>query len=377
MKNKLIYKIFGMQHSLTRSEMEDAMHANEHFDFDLESKLMSSAFDDDAFDGFKSSGVQIHEMRGIDQRIQKLISRPSSNGFKTWFLASWIGIFTLLLMSPFLLDSIPQENAIGKNEPNNSENTGTNALSYENENTVIVENTDEYDERFTVSILHFDKEHRDQSNQNTSNTDINAAQIIDDLPERIEVRTAEILIMRSKDIGIKKAKAKEIALHNHIFIDFRGLRPEQKIKMEATLTGLGANFSSVDNKIDNNDQFEGPYEVSYHDYLTQTALLINAQDFKSALKQFNIILKHYPNDENALFYGAYCHYQIGQYEEGLILLERLTKSTYANFDEEREWYLLKCYSKLNRTNDAKLMAEKIANAGGFYSEQARDFLKKR
>jgi len=377
MKNKLIYKIFGRQGSLSRSEMEDALETHEHFDFESESKLMASGFDQDAFDGFKSSGVHIHEMRGIDRSMEQWFSRTSSNGFKTWFLASWIGIFTLLMLCTLFIDSIPYDNRISTNEPNDSENKGVYAQSYTIENNVIAENSTENDERFTINSPYLEKSHQVDAHQNTSNADFDAFKRSDDLPERIEVRTAEILNMRSKDIGIKKSKAKEVALHNHIFIDFRGLRPERKIKTETTLTGVGANFSDANQKIDNNEHLERPFEISYHDYLTETALILNAQDFKTALTQFSIILKHYPNDENALFYSAYCQYQLGQYEESLLLLERLAKSTYANFDEEREWYLLKCFSKLHRTNDAKLMAEKIANAGGFYSEQARDFLKKR
>jgi tetratricopeptide (TPR) repeat protein len=193
----------------------------------------------------------------------------------------------------------------------------------------------------------------------------------------MEIKTAEILNKRAKDLGIKKTKAKEVALSNLIFIDFRGIRAEQTLPSEVNLSGTGANLSNRETKKNDLEPSIQKTEVAYHDYLAQTAEILQRNDFKTALQRFKTILKYYPSDDNALFYGAYCLFQTGNYQESLVYLEQLTKSNYANFEEERDWYILKCLTKLNRMLDAKRVAEKIIEQNGFYSEQARDFLTKR
>ncbi len=377
MKNRLIDKIFGLPNALSRNDLEQALSNKDSFDFQLEYKLIGASFDDDALEGFKLSRLKVSDMDNLDQKMQNLFSSSSTDGFQKWFLSIWGGLFALMLSTAFLLTTF-----IGKNQQSEMKNLQVNdkinnEQAVEREGSSIAINPEEQKERFTIIISKYNSKEQSKSEQQTNLVDTHKNPRIDDLPERIQVKTAELLNMRSKDSGIKKSKAKEIALHNHIFIDFRGIRADQTFKIDQVLTGTSANYSNQDSKNTNSEVLDGTVEIPYHDYLSETALLLKSNDFKFALKQFNVILKYYPNDENALFYGAYCLYQLGLFKESLDYLERLSKSTYSNFDEEMDWYLLKCYSKLNKSAEAKQLAEKIVENGGFYSEQAQDFLKKR
>ena len=57
--------------------------------------------------------------------------------------------------------------------------------------------------------------------------------------------------------------------------------------------------------------------VTYKSYLFETQELFAIGNFKAALKRYNVILSHYPNDLNAHFYGGLCYYNLKQPQKAL------------------------------------------------------------
>jgi tetratricopeptide (TPR) repeat protein len=378
MKSNLINKIFGFKHPLTRNQLDSTLGGDHALDFELESKLLETCFDTAAIEGFKQAGLSTSDMNQLDKKIhQQVLNADSSNGFQKWFFVCWFSLFIVLLLTPLVLDdrSNLKPELVYSDQPQNPQSSETeNGHTFQEDNMSVASAGEE---RFTVNVAEMYSPEQAKRHSEKKNDDTPISLGSDETPRRMEIKTAEILNKRAKDLGIKKTKAKEVALSNYIFIDFRGIRAEQTLPSEVNLSGTGANLSNRETKKNDFEPSIQKTEVAYHDYLAQTAEILQRSDFKTALQRFKTILKYYPSDDNALFYGAYCLFQTGDYQESLVYLEQLTKSNYANFEEECDWYMLKCLTKLNRMLDAKRVAEKIIEQNGFYSEQARDFLTKR
>jgi TolA-binding protein len=375
MKDNLIHKIFGTKAPLTRQEIDSSLGDNIDLPHKIELKMVDSSFESEAFEGFLEAGLTTASMTAMDRKMLKHLQSSSTQGFQNWFIGLWSVIFLLLIFSSkLLINEKKDENIVLANRTIHEDNILSSVTTEVTQTDIHAEKENE---RFTIHLS--TKSSSQKPDQQASGQQNAIAQTAkhDDLPVRMEVQTAELINIRAKETGIKKPRAKEVALANFIFIDFRGIRSSNTFIAESLISGTGANLAHSNIKPDISNPTLGEIEVNYHDYLQETAFLMKDNNFKESIQRFKVILKHYPNDENALFYMAYCHFQLKQYKECLEYLEQLKKSTYGNFDEECDWYMLKTFQKLNRLSEAERLAEKIVELDGFYSEQARDFLRKR
>lgn len=377
MKNKLFNNIFSEKAPISRGELDSHIELGDKIEFSIAVKAIDSPFESDALEGFQNTGLTTGAMSGLDQVMSQRYSLGETGLFERWFLSAWSLAFTLLICAPLLLvdgsdqkGNVPIKSPIVLNE--NEGSPQTHSI-----NDFDISETPQDHDRFVVEFKNPAQSNSQIDKTNSSASNTAATDKKEDVPVRMDLKTAELIFAREKDYQIKKPKAKETALANYIFIDFRGIRNKNTLQLELPISGTGADLSHSDAKRDFIDTESNVNEVDYHEYLEQTAYLMQQNNFKQAYTRFQTILKHYPTDENALFYGAYCLFQLKQYQESLVSLEALKKSAYGNFDEERDWYMLKCYQKLNRNSEAERMAEKIVNQEGFYSIQAREFLKTR
>ncbi len=362
---------------MSRSELDSHIEFGDDSEFSIAVKAIDSPFESDALEGFQNTGLTTDAMNNLDQVMTQRYSLGDNGLFERWFLSAWSLALTLLICAPLLLvDRSDEKGNVPINIPivlnESEESPQTHSI-----NELDVSETPQDHERFVVEFKNPAQSNSQIDKTNSSAPNTAATDKREDVPVRMDLKTAELIFARDKDYHIKKPKAKETALANYIFIDFRGIRNKNTLQLELPISGTGADLSHSDVKRDTLDTESNVNEVDYHEYLEQTAYLMQQNNFRQAYTRFQTILKHYPTDENALFYGAYCLFQIKQYQESLVSLEALKKSAYGNFDEERDWYMLKCYQKLNRNSEAERMAEKIVDQGGFYSIQARDFLKNR
>lgn len=378
MKNKLVDKIFGGKSTMSRLETDAAIKGEENSNHILASKLIDlTSFEAEALAGFSQESIDTSALKALDQKMQNLALPKSNNGFESWFIGLWTLVFVALVAIPL----------ITKNEDgpvmHSDQNDASGLLADENkpiedDNIIPLESAGSIDEERFVVLAPL--------NSTKTNASINPPTVlgvnppnpnVQDVPARMEVKTAELIQIRAKETSIKKPKTKEAAIANYIFIDFRNIRNNNTIELELIYSGTVADLPHSEAKRDPLDLEVREIKIDYHEFLEQTAYLMQQNKFKEALLRFKLILEHYPTDENGLFYGAYCLFQLKRYQESLDYLEQLKKSPYANFDEEAEWYTFKSYNKLSRYSEAESLATRIAEQGGFYSDQARDFLKKR
>lgn len=115
---------------------------------------------------------------------------------------------------------------------------------------------------------------------------------------------------------------------------------------------------------------ETEVEISYFIYLQKSMESFSKNQYKRALNRYLTILKQYPNDLNALFYGGLCYFNLGQYSAALSLFESIEKVDLEGFKQEAKWYKGKSLIQLKKYPLAKQVLDEIIAEGGFYSQEA-------
>jgi len=370
MEANLIHKIFGRKEPLNRSDLQNLLDLQNDclITNNRAAKLLQSDFESDALDGFIQQGLSVRDLDQLDARFKKAQGEGiSGDAFNFFFLSTWfIGLACVFFLAYFL---------------NKTETIASIKLvTVEPQILEVSENDKDYELDFAPSIEYFSVPNSiSKANSTAQLVENTSDDVRQDVPLRMEQIQSDLILSRAKVYNIRKPRAKEVILANYIFIDYRGLRRGLENIEDINLSGTPANAAHANNMSDD-DQIvfvANQVEITYHDYLKETAIILEKGNISIALKRFEIILSNYSNDENALFYLAYCQFKMKKYIESLEYLTQLKQAAFGNFDEECDWYMLRCYQKLQRYSEADKLAESIVERGGFYSEQARDFLKRR
>lgn len=123
------------------------------------------------------------------------------------------------------------------------------------------------------------------------------------------------------------------------------------------------------------DQSPLQQQIPYMDFLDGAMKKFKGKMYGAALVDYELILKTYFDDLNALFYGGVCNYYLKRNDKALLYLEQVISDRTDVFFFEAEWYKALCLIQSERKDDARLLLKKIAGEGGFYSEKAANKLK--
>ena len=187
-----------------------------------------------------------------------------------------------------------------------------------------------------------------------------------------DLTTQPLPIKKANSIPTKLSRrvnlAKETYIQDFKVVDYRYYRsrPTSNVNKEI-LTGTPANSEISTNTTKESDNI---IEIAYVNFLGKSLKYFGQNKFKDALNRFDLILETYPDDVNALFYSALCHYNQNQFNLCEKRLIELKNSKFTNFDEEQEWYLLLTYYSLHKDQQFIELKTQIVEAGGFYSKQA-------
>lgn len=159
-------------------------------------------------------------------------------------------------------------------------------------------------------------------------------------------------------------KGKEIYLHNLKTVDYRAYRSGTKASVaQHLLTGTPASENAL---IDDGLSSDS---VTYISFISTSMKDVQKGNYRKALMQFEQILNTYSTDINALFYGGLCLFHLGEYEKALTFLRQTERGGFDNFEEESEWYQLKCYQQLGDLDNSVQLINQIKERKGFYSNQ--------
>lgn len=138
--------------------------------------------------------------------------------------------------------------------------------------------------------------------------------------------------------------------------------------------GLSAKYENnqnINNEITNLSEYN---YITYTQFLSETMEKFSINSYKEALQNFVIIIKQFPNDQNAHFYGGLCYYNIGLYNKSIEFFNFIIDSKVIVFYQEAEWYRTLSLINLNRNSEAVECLKKIIQAKGFYAKRASEKL---
>jgi tetratricopeptide (TPR) repeat protein len=130
----------------------------------------------------------------------------------------------------------------------------------------------------------------------------------------------------------------------------------------------------LERPIDHEIKFEwsSPVSVESIDFSQWIKDNFSKEDYKLALLHFDEILNSYPDDANALFYGAMCLYNLQEYGQAEGRFLKLQNIPFANFREEGNWYLLHVYQQTKKEAAFSSLRNSIMEEKGFYAQKAEN-----
>lgn len=115
----------------------------------------------------------------------------------------------------------------------------------------------------------------------------------------------------------------------------------------------------------------GPSARPYLDLLDGALGALARDGHREALDDLYFLLGRHPDDVNAQFYAGLACYRLGLYPRASRLLQAARDNRVDSFREEAEWYLALTMERTDGEAAAGPAFGRIAQAGGFYAEQAR------
>lgn len=315
----------------------------------IEGKALEHEFDAEALEGWSSYGTGISDLRKLDKKFN-----PSPA--KGWMMFSIATVLVTVTGIVFFSRQQPESNTMA-------------AVHIEKTDVLLPDSVQQLRELPKTALISVgevkkrpEKKSADPESAADTKKPITKEQVsVDQLP----LLKPEFPSHVGK---LSKLEAKEIYLNNLKLIDYRAYRKRSNLTIESIqLTGVPADKEKEEQTVQDAKVFD--LEVAYYDYIKKTTELLNEENYKQALARCNIILAHYPDDLNALFYSGLCYYNLSEYDKSIELFKHCLTNKFSNFDEEAEWMLAKSYEASGDSNKAKAIFQLIKERGGYYSKK--------
>lgn len=321
------------------------------------------AFEKDALEGWKASGVPFSKMAHSDKLISK---RYSGNIFNSSFFI-WSAAILIAVGTGFFFLKNTNEKAPSKKQQLAIERT---EVSLPEKIDTLVALTKETQ----ISTKDLISKHTIEQEQPKDVTTVqpvdfeNMTEIaLEPLPAVIEDREVKLTEQRM---------AKEVYYHHLKAIDYSQYRSKPEVKIEQIiLSGVPANYESEEDIQSATESKTKTVMIPYMDYLDRTLSYLEKEKWKQALSRCEEILATYPDDINAIFYSGLCYYNLQQYQKACDRFSSCVQLNWANFNEEATWYLAKSRLANKEKNIAKELFTAIRDNKGYYAKQAEKVLK--
>jgi hypothetical protein len=176
--------------------------------------------------------------------------------------------------------------------------------------------------------------------------------------ERIQHMPAtQVEFNKQKERRLAIKMGRELYIQNFKVIDYRYYRSAERESRQ---------------QLSENEFGEQELKIAYLNLLNKAIEDFAQQDYKLSLLHFDEILQTYPDDANALFYGAMCLYNLSEYSQAESRFLKLQRIPFANFGEEAEWYLLHVYQRTKKEAAFSSLRKTIIDQKGFYMQKAEN-----
>ena len=340
------------------------MTNRELFKQNLESKKYDSedAFEQDALEGWKNSGSKLSLLKPLDKRFTKNNS------------IIWIGASSVLLIGIIIFFLLPTSEQTKNPNPKIA---STKSITIEKSDVLIPEKIDELipvERKKSVQIKTLKANFVAKKNEATKvEENLKLTENTSLEPKKINE------IPSNENVKLKRnsTKAFEIYIHDLLTVDYRKYRSKPVIKTESVIiTGTSANKETENSSEVESTEWK-QIDIPYFEYITKTMSIFSKGNYKKALTRFEEILKSYPDDLNANFYGALCYYNLGENQKAFELFSVCELHKFNNFEEDAKWYCAKSLVSLGKTEQAEIILKEIIESNGFYAKDARKMLTSR
>lgn len=312
-------------------------------------------FDRDALEGWRTNAASFELLKKTDQRFLK------RNNY-LWIAAVLVPVFILIYIGINLIRETPS-----KITEKSEEKETTYIEKTDVETPAKIEELQPIAKKKIILAKtlqqNFEDKNETQQQETVTKTEENP---------KIELETKkpeEIRENHPAKTETHSSKASEMYVHDLLIIDYRKYRSRPTIKTEQVIiTGTPADRESKHGEIEESEWKQ--VDIPYIDYVNKSMDVFSKGNYKKALVRYLEILKTYPDDLNASFYGALCYYNLGQFEDAYALFSACKTHKFNNFYEEASWYGAKSLLSLKETEKARTQLEEIVTARGFYAQKA-------
>ena len=386
--------IFMKTEPISPKEMQEYLSGNLSMEemHKIEQKLSADEFSAEATNGFENNPAALAGLAGLNEKFAAKHGLNNSGLSATQIvLLSIAGATLVAVLSIFTYTQLnqPSEPQIAQNNISEKEDNKPEVI--EQKPQPVIENIDEtiqeesYDDAVILIEEEVEKTDLIEKEKIIDSKDVLEKQpetVVDVIEEPIEI---DIDVEPIDDIDIKpietkietKAHSNVKVLYYHDFkvIDYSGLYTKQ-IKIRNKEIPSGRNVVYNPSTKDNPNSIVGPYTfIPYEDFLDDAMKKFSKNDFKGALKDLKLIIKLFPDDVNAHFYGGLCYYNLGKWSYAQNYFTTVADNYIYTFDQEADYYKALALKENGQTTEAEELFNKIVEEGKFYAEHARKELR--
>lgn len=332
----------------------------------LSQSVLSDRFLSDAIEGFENNPEALNDINGLKNRFYFNKGIRAKVSVKYIFLS--VGLFVAAI-SFFVLYNRFQTSQLEKTASFINEKTEIQALQ---KNEIIQENE-------IASSSPIAQENQITSTSVLKNQPKTIVQEKTEMSAIVPVQSKKVQMLTEKpsNVTIEKELDKKLITYSNFpviyivnlkTIDYSKVYKNRPVLPEGN--GLESKFESGETKtvftFDNAAHYI-PYKV----FLETALQKYTDADYKGALRDFTTILKTFPDDLNAYFYGGLCLYNLQKSEKAIACFDNAIENSINSFYQEARWYKALTLIQNNKKEKALNLLSQIIDESGFYSEKAK------
>lgn len=376
--------IFNKQSLVSEQEMKDYLSGkfSKEQQHEIELKLQSSSFADEAIEGFSENPEAMANITRLKTKVNLRTERLNYNkwNFKYTLAAASVVTITMLFLGKYFIfdkqEIISSKPLVAENLPKENEEKSTTPIKIQEEikaieDADILPETDQITSENvadnTPITLHLKE-----------NTPAKAEAIEHELKQSLQMsskKAESVRIAVPQEEEIVRSNMPTLYINGLLVIDYSEQYAEPQSASE--LSGTPAKYKTLADTTKEKEvisEFEQQFD--YMDYLSLSLNKYKQDKYKAALKNFLLILNHYPEDLNAKFYGGLCYYNINNPTKAMEFFDYILAHNYNTFYQEAQYYKALCLYRMGEYGKANHLLQTIVNQKGFFAEQAKALLEK-
>ncbi len=384
-------KIFNQDFPVTKQELRDYFSGNlspaEMHKIEL--KIESSDLSSEALEGFLDHPEAFAQLHELDNSFEKQLKTQKSWTSSHTLLAAAIAGILVVAGGYWLNEGVGTNSkvAVAENLSNEKE-TATQEVHFKiSEPIVITEEIEKEVEeanllpenrQLTADFIETHQPITVEAEDDVSDDELDSLVQQIAVPAPLSpINTEEINTIESSKVV--RSNIKVVYAHNFLLVDYTELYSDGIQKQVIQHDLHNGTPVWLENRRDSaHDIHTEPIvqivKVDYLKFMDEVQFKFKKNQYKKALKDYHQVLKQYPQDVNALFYGGLCYYNLDKPERALQYFDNLIHNAVNTFRQEGQFYKAMSLIAMNKHGQGNGLLLQISEEGGFYAQQAKELL---